>query len=83
MGLIRKIAQCEKTEYSAKLVELVQGILGLLNEKELDAMQRDELSLLQMCIGVLADMVDNQVLQFFLTHSIIKRKFPQLVANLL
>ena len=58
MGLIRKIAQCEKTEYSAKLVELVQGILGLLNEKELDAMQRDELSLLQMCIGVLADMVD-------------------------
>ena len=34
IGLIRKIAQCEKTEYSAKLLDLVQGVLGLLNERE-------------------------------------------------
>ena len=42
-----------------------------------------ELSLLEMCIGVLTDMVENQVLQFFLTHSIIRRKFPKLAPALL
>ena len=30
IGLIRKVAQCERTEYSSKFVELIQGVLGLI-----------------------------------------------------
>ena len=41
-----------------------------------------EQRLLQMCIGVLTDMIENSVLQFFLTFSIIKRKYPALVQAL-
>ena len=82
IGLIRKVAQCEKTEYSAKLLELVQGILSLLNEKEVNNMNTEELSLLEMCLGVLTDMVENQVLQFFLTLQIVRRKYPRIASTL-
>lgn len=83
VGLVRRIAQCEKTEYSAKLIELVQDILSLLNGRSsVDAMGRDELNLLEMCIGVLTDMVDNEVLQFFRTHEIFKKKFPAIAQAL-
>ena len=33
IGLVRRIAQCQKTEYSAKLIELVQSVLSLLNDE--------------------------------------------------
>jgi len=59
VGLIRKIAQCSKTEYSSKFLDLVQGVLGLLNHKEISSMSLDEQRLLEMCIGVLTDMVEN------------------------
>ena len=62
IGLVRKIAQNQKTEYAAKLVELLQDVLSLLNAREVDSMARDELNLLEMCIGTLTDMVENEVL---------------------
>ena len=48
VGLMRRIAQCQKTEYASKFVELIQGILGLLNQKGgVDQMQLGEQRLLQ------------------------------------
>jgi len=82
VGLIRRIAQCEKTEYSTKLLELVQDILSLLDRKEFESLTTDECRLLQMCIGVLTDMVENSVLQFFITLSIFRRKYPKIAAKL-
>lgn len=62
VGLIRRIAQCEKTEYSTKLLELVQSIISLLDARGFDALSIEEKRLLQTCIGVLSDMVENSVL---------------------
>ena len=62
---------------------MVQDVLSLLNPRELDSMTREELNLLEMCIGVLTDMVENEVLQFFLTHQIVKQKFPKLAVSLM
>lgn len=45
-------------------------------------MSLDEQRLLESCIGVLTDMIDNQILQFFLTHEIVVRKFPSLAGDL-
>jgi len=78
VGLIRRVAQCEKTEFSAKLLDLVQHILSVLNGKDVERMDQDERRLLEMCIGVLTDMIENSVLQFFLTLSIVRRKYPNL-----
>ena len=83
ISLIRKVAKSDKTEYSAKLLEIVQDVLGLLAQKQIESMMREEMRLLEMCIGVLTDMVENQVLQFFLTLQIIKRKFPDLIEALM
>ena len=46
-------------------------------------MAREELNLLEMCINVLTDMVENEVLQFFLTYQIVKQKFPNLAVSLM
>ena len=45
-------------------------------------MSEGEQRLLEMCIGLLTDMVENQVLQFFLTMQIMRRKFPKIAASL-
>ena len=45
-------------------------------------MNQEELSLLEMCLGVLTDMVENQVLQFFLTLQIVRRKYPKIASTL-
>ena len=74
VGLLRKVAKCQTTEYSTKFIDLIQGILGLLN-RPVNELSIDEKRLLENCIGVLKDMVENQVLQFFLANQIIQRKF--------
>ena len=48
-----------------------------------EGMARAELNLIEMCIGALTDMVENEVLQFFRTHEILKKKFPQLATSLM
>ena len=82
IGLVRKVARCEKTDYSLKFIDLVQGVLGLLNKPVSEMGSDGQRRLLENCIGILTDMVENQVLQFFLTYSIVQRKFAKLGQDL-
>ena len=61
VGLLRKVAKCQTTEYSTKFIDLLQGILGLLN-RPVSELSVDEKRLLENCIGMLKDMVEDQVL---------------------
>ena len=36
LGLVRKTARCQKTDYSLKFIDLIQGVLGLLNKPVAD-----------------------------------------------
>ena len=58
VGLIRKIAKSQDTEYAQKFLELVQDILSTVNESCED-LSVEESRLVQMSFGLLTDMIDN------------------------
>lgn len=68
--LMRKIAQEEKSDYSEKLLDILQRTLSRVN-RAIGTLNPAESKLATSCIGMLTDMVHNGVLAFSAAHKII------------
>lgn len=66
-GLIRKIAKHPKTSFSAQYLDLLQRILLVKESPKI----RD------LVLSIIADMINNGVLEFTITHQILTRKYSK------
>jgi hypothetical protein len=72
----------ETGQTTAKFVELVQSLLEKVHKIPIENMTGFERLLVEMSFGTLTDMVSVGALEFSLTHSILLRKFPDLMREL-
>ena len=71
-GLIRKIAQHPKTSYSAQYLDLLQRLLEVRTESP---------KVRDLVLSIIADMINNGVLQFTITHQILTRKYSKAIQS--
>eukprot|EP00347_Sterkiella_histriomuscorum_P001868 403370370 len=75
LGIMKMIScQGSKTEYSEKFLDIIEKVLSKLN-KSYDRLNDDEYNLATLCLSIITDMIDNQILEHQLTFKIMNKKY--------